>query len=56
MIATLIGVAVEQGKLDIDKPISEYGVPGDGANWSVFGTDISLLALPQCFFYVYNCN
>ena len=38
MIASMIGVAVEQGKLDIDRPIIEYGVSDTAANWSVFGT------------------
>ena len=39
MIASMIGVAVQQGKLDIDRPISDYGVPDTAANWSVFGHD-----------------
>jgi len=40
MTAALMGTAVTQGKLDLDRPLREYGVkPRTGANWSVGGTD-----------------
>jgi CubicO group peptidase (beta-lactamase class C family) len=38
MSAAVIGTAVTQGLLDLDKPLHEYGVKA-AANWSVGGTD-----------------
>lgn len=38
MTAALMGTAVSQGKLDLDRPLHEYGVTArPGANWSVGG-------------------
>ena len=36
--AALMGTVVTQGKLDLDRPLHEYGVQR-GANWSVGGQD-----------------
>jgi CubicO group peptidase (beta-lactamase class C family) len=37
--SAIVGIAVRKGLLDIDKPIHEYGVPADLANWSATGVD-----------------
>ena len=38
-VQAMMGVAATTGKLDIDRPLHEYGISASGANWSVFGTD-----------------
>ena len=38
-VATIVGLLVEDGLLDIDTPIKEYGVADDLASWSASGTN-----------------